>query len=346
MTDEFLQTAEAPKDRWGRYLVKKDGKERGYTRVTTIAKTLSDQASLADWKTRMAITGLIQRQDLLAQASTAIDDRDRLNRIAGEAIEAAGAYSRANLGTALHALTQELDSGRKPMILPGLQADIDAYQQTIAAHRLQMPVEWIEVLVINDTMEYAGTADRFTVLPDGRIVVFDLKTGANLKYAEQEIAIQLAAYAHAEHIYDWRTGQRSTMPNLVKETGLICHLPAGEATCTLHSVNLVEGWKALQTALRVREWRKKKGLFNVVAAPAGDMVGERRNWLLGRIQQLDKARQAELRNRWPEGAGKLADCDMTQMGYIAIILDELEIGSGNLWADPDPATTTSIGGTR
>jgi hypothetical protein len=37
MLEETRQ--EAPKDRWGRYLVTTpDGKQRGYTRVTTIAK--------------------------------------------------------------------------------------------------------------------------------------------------------------------------------------------------------------------------------------------------------------------------------------------------------------------
>ena len=37
--DEFSLLAEAPKDRWGRYKISDPatGKERGYTRVTTIA---------------------------------------------------------------------------------------------------------------------------------------------------------------------------------------------------------------------------------------------------------------------------------------------------------------------
>ncbi len=56
-SDEFSLLAEAPKDRWGRYKISDpaSGKERGYTRVTTIAKVLDDSSSLADCKTRMAI---------------------------------------------------------------------------------------------------------------------------------------------------------------------------------------------------------------------------------------------------------------------------------------------------
>jgi RecB family exonuclease len=38
--------------------------------------------------------------------------------------------------------------------------------------------EFIEVLLINDELEYAGTADRIVTLMDGRLVIFDLKTGS------------------------------------------------------------------------------------------------------------------------------------------------------------------------
>jgi hypothetical protein len=58
MLEETRQ--EAPKDRWGRYLVTTpDGKQRGYTRVTTIAKAPDDEAALKQWANRMVVTGLI-----------------------------------------------------------------------------------------------------------------------------------------------------------------------------------------------------------------------------------------------------------------------------------------------
>lgn len=319
--DDFTASMEAPKDRWGRYLIDKSGKKTGYTRVTTIAKTLSDTASLADWKTRMAITGLIQRPDLLAQASTAIDDRDKMNKLASEAIDAAGAYSRANLGTALHAITAELDAGRQPIILPGLQADVNAYEEATRRHGFQMPTDWIEVLVIHDHLQYAGTADRFTVLPDGRIVVLDLKTGSSLQYAQQEIAIQLAAYANAENIYDWRTGTRTDMPKIDRTTGLICHLPAGEAKCTIHTVDLTRGWTALQMALEVREWRKAKNLFTEVQ-PAG--TGANGTFVRERIEALAAEKQKTLRAIWPADLPKIADCNIDQLIQISRLIDRVE----------------------
>ena len=149
MLEETRQ--EAPKDRWGRYLVTTpDGKQRGYTRVTTIAKAPDDEAALKSWANRMVITGLIQRSDLLAQASTKLDDKNALNKIAEEAITAGGGSARANLGTALHALTEQIDLGKKPAILPGLQADLDAYVSTLQKYGVHIMPNYIESVVIND----------------------------------------------------------------------------------------------------------------------------------------------------------------------------------------------------
>ena len=360
MTAEF-DLLEAPKDRWGRYKINNPstGKERGYTRVTTIAKTLDDTASLADWKVRMAITGIVQRPDLLAQASTAIDDRTRLNKIAGDAVEAAGAYSRANLGTALHNLTQQIDLGMKPQILPGLQQDIETYVASIAAWDMQMNKDWIEVLLINDELEYAGTADRIVRTRDGRLVIFDLKTGTDLSYSYGSIAVQLALYAQAEWIYDWRTGERTPLPDIDKTSGIICHLPAGEGKCEFFNVDLEAGWDAAQMSMRTRDWRKRKDLFtpykfNTKVAveqpeeptptekPSGKIAASpkaletRQEWLKRRISTLDRAAQAKLILAWPQGVPRLQDCNNAQLDALIKTIEAVEADASAPFFDPDP----------
>lgn len=340
-TDEFTIHQEAPKDRWGRYKITDpvSGKDRGYTRVTTIAKTMDDQGSLADWKTRMAITGLVKRPDLLAQASTNLDDRQRLNRLAQDAIEAAGGHGRANLGTALHAITEQLDLGMTPQILPNLQPDIDAYLNAVAASDIVMHREYIEVLLINDEYEYAGTADRIVTLPDGRMVIFDLKTGTDLSYAYGSIAVQLAAYANAEWVYNWRTGQRDPMPPIDKTVGIICHLPAGEARCEFHTVDLVAGYEALKMSFAVRNWRKQKGLFSPYQTPTStgsrDLVA-RRDWVRARIGNLTKQAQTLLVLTWPEGTPKLQDCNHTQLDTLIKAISAVETEHNTPFFPADP----------
>ena len=359
-SDEFSLLAEAPKDRWGRYKISDPatGKERGYTRVTTIAKVLDDSSSLADWKTRMAITGIVQRADLLAQASTALDDRSKLNKIANDAIESAGAYSRAGIGTALHSLTQQLDLGMKPQIIQGLQADIETYVASIAAWDFGMRKEWIEVLLINDEYEYAGTADRIVTTRDNRICIFDLKTGTDLSYSYGSIAVQLAMYAHADWIYDWKTGERTALPEgLDMKEGIICHLPAGEATCKFYTVDLEAGWEAAKMSFATRDWRKRKDLFKPyqfsdekrrvvepVANPmpqADDSVSPkelqiRQEWMKQRIANLTREAQAMLILCWPEGCPKLQETSPEQLQQLIKVIETVEAQHDIPFFDADP----------
>ena len=105
-TADTFTTGEAPKDRWGRYLITtRTGKQTSFPRVTTIAKCLDDEGALTAWKGRMTATGLVHRNDLLVAASAALEDKSALDRIVQQAIEAAGASSKANIGTALHSIT-------------------------------------------------------------------------------------------------------------------------------------------------------------------------------------------------------------------------------------------------
>lgn len=353
-SDEFSLLAEAPKDRWGRYKISDPatGKERGYTRVTTIAKVLDDSSSLADWKTRMAITGLVQREDLLAQASTALDDRSKLNKIANDAIEAAGAYSRANLGVALHSITEQIDLGMKPQVLAGLQKDIETYIASIAAWDFTMHKEWIEVLLINDEYEYAGTADRIVGTRDGKLCIFDLKTGTDLSYSYGSIAVQLAMYAHADWIYDWRTGERTPLPDIDMNEGIICHLPAGEADCKFYTVDLNAGWEAAKMSFATRDWRKRKDLFTpykfseekrravepvVNPTPqADDSLTVRRQWMRDRITALPAEARKQLQLMWPESVPKLADCTNDQIDLLIVTVKTVEMMHDAPFFDNDP----------
>ena len=365
-SDEFSLLAEAPKDRWGRYKISDpaSGKERGYTRVTTIAKVLDDSSSLADWKTRMAITGIVQRADLLAQASTALDDRSKLNKIANDAIEAAGAFSRANLGTALHSITQQIDLGMKPQVLAGLQSDIETYIASIAAWDFGMKKEWIEVLLINDEFEYAGTADRIVTTRDGKICIFDLKTGTDLSYSFGSIAVQLAMYANADWIYDWKTGERTPLPEgLDMKEGIICHLPAGEANCKFYTVDLEAGWEAAKMSFATRNWRKRKDLFKpykfsdekqgdvepvVNPIPQADIpvsskeLAVQQEWMKQRIANLTREAQAMLILCWPEGCPKLQETTADQLQQLVKVIQTVEAQHDIPFFETDPTAKKPV----
>mgnify|MGYP003334292031 CR=1 FL=1 len=92
------------RDRYGRPLIWPRNNRTAtrpvpYTRATTLASTLSDKFALEQWKLRTAITGIVARPDLLQLAATHLDDKQTLNRIATDAVEA-GDTKKAAAGAA------------------------------------------------------------------------------------------------------------------------------------------------------------------------------------------------------------------------------------------------------
>ncbi len=266
MTELVTPTAIA-RDRWGRPLVvpPTGGKPIGYTRATTYIDVLDDKYNLQKWMQRMVAVGLSQRPDLLLSAAAHADDKRELDRICEDAREAAGASAAATTGTALHALTETVDRGHDLPVLPEtVKADIDAY---VAATE-QLKAIHIEQFCVQDPLKVGGTPDRVVELGGQRFIA-DLKTGS-IEWGALKIAMQLALYARSS-TYDIATGERGSHGADTRR-GIIIHLPAGEATCTLHWVDLEAGWEAVKVAKEVRHWRTLK--LKDLTEPVGDTVPE------------------------------------------------------------------------
>lgn len=252
-------TAPIPRDRFGRPLVVPPGghKAVGYTRCTTYVGCLDDTYNLSKWQQRMVAIGLADRPDLLlAVSATQRDDKSGLDRIAGQAMEAAKAGAASTTGTALHALTERIDRGEQLPIVPAAHLDdLDAYR---AATRELEPV-LIEQFTVLDELRIGGTPDR-VVRYRGAGYIADVKTGS-IDWAAGKIAMQLAVYARSMP-YDHGTGERTPYPFPVDTgRGIVIHLPAGTGKCELHWVDLDAGWNAVRLAGKVRDWRARKDLL-------------------------------------------------------------------------------------
>lgn len=347
---------EPERDRWGRYLIPHPdtGKETAWTRATTFAKTVSDTFGLTKWELRMVALGLAKRPDLLAQVAGVLDPDDRdakklLDGIAAQAKEAAGSTTRSNLGTALHTMTEHIDAGRDFTVPEAHAADLDAYRAAVAG--LHIDPAHIERIVTVPRYEVAGTLDRLVTLPDGRLVVADLKTGRSLA-GMAEYAIQLALYANAATMWDPTTGEHEPMPEVDKEQALIIWLPAGEARCELHTVDIAAGWEMAQTCEVVRAWRKRRDLSrphdttpaddpNVIDPPfPGHKPATTDEWITGRIQTLvaSRAAKAMLAQHWPAGTPKRAPWTDEQIDAIVPVLERIEtaVEAPYPYSDPRP----------
>lgn len=122
---------------------------------------------------------------------------------------APGARSAAELGTAVHAACEEYAlTGIKPEVDTEVTPFLEQFDQW--CDRFQPAYQAVESTVYNKTYGYAGTCDAFLTVGGVHCIV-DYKTSSK-SFDKQgkptgpypEVALQLAAYRHAEFVAAWR----------------------------------------------------------------------------------------------------------------------------------------------
>ncbi len=272
--DELLAGAvepSAPRNSRGQYLMAgADGVVAGRTRATTFADAMANTFGLHAWQLRVVAKGMSQRPDLVAlAAATPLEDKAAFAPIVAAALELGGGNSAARLGTAFHAFAQRAAEGAlsAESVPEDMRGALTAYFAEIRRCGIREDTELMERSVFNATYDLGGTFDRIWTLDAacplcGRDqVVADIKTGSDLKYAEREIAIQLALYANADAMFERGSAERfEPMPAVCRHVGLIAHVPRGKAECHIERIDLSRGWAAARLAAEVREWQQAKFL--------------------------------------------------------------------------------------
>jgi hypothetical protein len=268
------------RDQYGRPLVVPAGgtKPLPYTRSSSAAKTIEDTYNLEMWARRNVAFGMARDQSLVARVLAAGGDpstwdtptKRAIDRVHADAATVAQAHKGADIGTAVHRLTEMLDRGQRVIAGP-YEADLEAYTNALIAAGLITDRRFVECRLVCDALEMAGTADRLLRRTDGSWVVADLKTGATVDYGALGWSAQLAAYAHSD-LYDPETGLRTPTPPLDKVVGIIVHLPAGQGVCTLYELDLAAGYRAAVLANEVRAVRRasRRWINPLATAPAYD----------------------------------------------------------------------------
>ena len=342
--DDFMTTDTTRRDRYGRYLVLPPDatKPVGYTRATTIAKTLDDTSSLMAWGERMTAIGLSRRPDLLAAIDNVADDTKALNQLCQKAKEAGGATVRRDLGTQLHSILERswTEAGYRP---PAAHVDdVKAVHDTLAAHGLRVIPELCETIVVNDKHRIAGTFDLIVEDSTGRLYLADIKTGSSVKYGSLAFAVQLSIYANADAIYgqgaapDGSDDVREPMPRVRKDKAYIIHVQPSSGQCELHELSL--DWGLVNTALMVREMRSA----NNYLSPITNLSSERDRWIRDRVEQVKALNPDGLRHMWPAHIlppkKQLAPYIAADINTIAAICDQLETAVEAPFPPTDPAT--------
>jgi len=242
------------------------GKLTPYTRATTFIKCLDDESNLTRWKLRKVARGLSKREDLLLRVNSMgdqpeEDDADQaktwkrdMDRLCESAMEADGSSKWSTIGSALHEIIERrkrgLDIGQVPA---QYQPHLDAYERATKG----LTYEHIEEFMVRDDLKVGGTPDCILKVPGyEKLIIGDIKTGANLDYGQAAIAMQLAMYANSQ-LYDPETGKRTTL-DLDLDRALIIALNSRTGICELMWIDIGIGWEGVRLARNVRDWRRRK----------------------------------------------------------------------------------------
>lgn len=270
------------RDRYGRPLIGQlDGsKPLPYTRCSSAAKAIEDRFNLEQWAQRNVAFGLAQDSSLIARvlavggnpSTWGKAEKDAVKAVVADAQTAAKAHKAADIGTALHSLTERADRGEA--VVAGVYApDLAAYAQVKIDGGIVTHPQWLECRMVCDEVRMAGTADQIVTLTQDSILrrelakrdidlrpdealIADKKTGGSVDFGALSFSAQLAAYANG-WLYDPATDTRLPTPLINRALGLVIHLPAGEGRCDLYLVDLVEGLKACHLSNEIRDVRRR-----------------------------------------------------------------------------------------
>lgn len=357
-------STDAPEAANGRYKLPHPdtGDDTDWTRVTTFIEALDDGQGLTIWKLGLTVRGLVTSDELWRQARAEHDNDKACRNIAERAHLWAGSKLSAAIGTALHTATEhhDLGTGHRPPAPWDLH--IDAWRDALTAHGIEVVPGWIERIVVNPAVGCAGTLDRLVRLPDGRVVVLDIKTGKDPKKATY--AVQAGVYANATHA--WTPDGYEPLPDdLDRTTAIIAHLSATDGGCDLYTVDAATGWERAQIITSVREARRIKGLFAKMTPtvavdepdltpqleasleargvdPAdptgGDQVAERAAEARARIKALgaDEVSKARVARAWPADVPHRPPWTADQLDIIEAMLHHQDGKDSTFLGEPDP----------
>ena len=292
--------------RWGWY---RDHEGNEYRRVSRLVKYAeTDTYNLEQWKLRQVAEGLAIRDDLVLAVKAmgrpdpvdgwTREQKDKLNGIARDAMNAAKQADGARKGTAMHDLTERLDRGEDvESVVRGLPAGPARTLRAYAFLRREHGWETvaIERTVVCDELECAGTFDRVEriagltallgpwVCQHGHTheeesqVIADVKSEAQPWLNGLHIGPQLGIYSRAKRMWeatggtvkvvfgkqdpvDFPAGKYVPTPCVRQDVGIVVHTFGGEANP--YFLNLAEGWATAQAAYDQmnRETRAKKQL--------------------------------------------------------------------------------------
>lgn len=255
----------------GRYRVPApdgSGKVKSYTRTTTMTKTLEENSNVVKWEKRRLIEGILSYGEKTPELFESLDrlfadedsNKTAINKRV-ETLEIDGNIARAReFGTAVHAWAEEVDCGR--ILLRDVPEEfrpfVDEYLKRLAARAVVPMPQYTERVIYNSKANCCGQIDRAYLMPDGDLVLGDVKTSKSLIYSYGSFSMQLAIYRDADYMLSEDGTTWEPMPQFNKDYALLANIPSNNPEGTeLYPYELAPGRRGLELALAVRAHRNE-----------------------------------------------------------------------------------------
>jgi hypothetical protein len=243
-----------------------------YSRMSGISDALDTKENLIVWAAAQAAVGVMLDPAARSEIVTLINEydgdpwnadeggvahsgKDRLKAAVDQARTTAGQHVASAAGTEFHKVAELVNRGDEPRLVQDhLKPALAEYKAAVA------PIKFLrqEQFVVHDELRRAGSLDYLLQVPDGRVLVSDLKTGKWDRLYPMSVTTQIAALANAT-VYDQATGERTPLhPELDTSTGLLIHFPIMQPRPRVgfYEVNLELGMQAARIAGEIEDLRK------------------------------------------------------------------------------------------
>lgn len=270
---------EVPRNGRGQPIIYLRGEKKTYSRVSSFATQIGGTAGLEYFRKMHTVIGMVNEpkltEELLEEVRntrdmigsnyetyTVLKDGKKVSKMIDNLCELGGVHERAAEGTRIHEMTEAVDlaEGDEDVILRLSTWDqllLDSYLDQMTP----FTVTDVEVLIVNDKMGLAGTADRVVncdlIAPDGEHVtrmVMDIKTGSS-RYADAA-AIQVRKYAEGKR-YCPETHKRTTLDDgdrkVSKKWGVYMHLDQDTAVAKWYWLDLTRGEMLSKLTVKIKE---------------------------------------------------------------------------------------------
>lgn len=348
-------------DGYGRYKLPSPstGRPTGFSRATTIAKTLEETYNLSRWSRRQAVRAIIaavdadpdvmasvggfdvadgplRPSDLLADVREAIgkeDDR-KLDQAVDLLDNLTGGADARELGEAVHAWLEAVDIG---IVLPGQVPEMFAPYVAAARDALRRAglvavAEYVERIVLNDRGDetVVGTIDRiYRCVTTGELIMGDVKTSKTLDYSWLPYSVQVGGvYGYATKMFhpegDTSQGQYGwlPMPKINEKFAVILHVPSDQPErSAVVTIDRYFGGESMVASIDTRKRRKeaKSRTASVHDIPVPSREALR--YVAARDAVLDVTDPAQLAEIYNRFEDVWTD-DLTELGmHVAQLID-------------------------